>query len=107
VSLITPETVEKLQTTLHAKAKESHSYRFYSLYDKMYRLDVLRHAYRICRLNDGAPGVDGTTFDDIEAFGVTKWLRELAEEIRTKSYRPDAVRRVLIPKPGHPDVFVR
>jgi group II intron reverse transcriptase/maturase len=71
----------------------------------MYRLDVLWHAYRICRLNDGAPGVDGTTFDDIEAYGVTKWLRELAEEIRTKLYRPDAVRRVLIPKPGQPGRF--
>ncbi len=105
MSLVTPKTVEKLQTTLHAKAKESPSYRFYSLYDKMYRLDVLWRAYRSCRLNDGAPGVDGTTFDDIEAYGVMKWLRELAEEIRTKSYRPEAVRRVLIPKLGQPGRF--
>jgi len=105
VSLVTPKTVEKLQTTLHAKAKESPSYRFYSLYDKVYRLEVLWHAYRICRFNDGAPGVDGTTFDDIEAYGEMKWLRELAEDLRTRAYRPEAVRRVLIPKPGQPGRF--
>ena len=102
MSLVTPETVEKLQTTLHAKAKELPSYRFYSLYDKVYRKDVLRHAYRICRSNDGAPGADGQTFDDIETYGRMKWLSELTEELRTRMYRPEAVRRVEIPKPGQP-----
>ena len=100
VSLVTPEKVRKLQATLHAKAKESPDYRFYSLYDKVYRADLLWHAYRICRSNGGAPGVDGQTFEDIEADGERGWLGELAEELRTKSYRPEAVRRVLIPKPG-------
>lgn len=105
MSLVTPETVEKLQTTLHAKAKESPSFRFYSLYDKMYRKDVLWHAYRICLVNGGAPGVDGQTFEDIENYSNVRWLRELAEELRTRSYRPEAVRRVLIPKPGQKGRF--
>jgi group II intron reverse transcriptase/maturase len=87
---------------LHAKAKESPDYRFYALYDKVYRADVLRHAYRICQVNGGAPGVDGQTFADIEAYGQRNWLGELTEELRTKSYRPAPVRRVHIPKPGKP-----
>ena len=100
MSLATPITVGKLQKTLHAKAKGSPGYRFYALYDKMYRTDVLAHAYRSCQSNGGAPGVDGRTFEDIEAYGRQRWLDELAEELRTKRYRPEAVRRVLIPKPG-------
>lgn len=102
VSLAPPSTVGKLQKTLHAKAKGSPSYRFYALYDKVYRSDVLWHAYRICQCNGGAPGVDGQTFEDIEAYGRMKWLGELMEELRTKGYRPQAVRRVHIPKPGKP-----
>ncbi len=102
MSLAPPPTVEKLQKTLHAKAKGSPSYRFYALYDKVYRADVLWHAYRICQFNGGAPGVDGQTFEDIEAYGRMKWLGELMEELRTKRYRPQAVRRVHIPKPGKP-----
>ena len=103
VSLVPPLKVEKLQETLHAKAKGSPTYRFYALYDKVYRADVLWHAYRICRFNGGAPGVDDQTFVDIEKYGLEKWLGELTEELRTKRYRPEAVRRVYIPKPGQPN----
>lgn len=102
MSLLPPIKVEKLQKTLHAKAKESADYRFYTLYDKVYRADVLRHAYRICQINGGAPGVDGQTFEDIEKYGRKRWLGELTEELRAKQYRPQAVRRVHIPKPGQP-----
>ncbi len=100
VSLLPPTKVGQLQETLHAKAKESPDYRFYALYDKVYRADVLWHAYRICQLNGGAPGVDGQTFEDIEKYGQKRWLDELTEELRTKRYRPDPVRRVHIPKSG-------
>src|SRR5438874_3082045 len=99
VSLLPPAKVGKLQAALHAKAKKAPTYRFYALYDKVYRLDVLLHAYQCCRSNDGSPGVDGQTFADIEAYGVMRWLGELAAELRGKTYRPQAVRRVYIPKP--------
>src|ERR1051325_6736285 len=91
--------VQKLQAALHAKAKGSPGYRFYALYDKVYRADVLWVAHRRCLINGGAPGIDGQTFEDIERYGVQKWLGELAEELRTKKYRPSPVRRVYIPKP--------
>lgn len=99
MSLETPETVRKLQETLHAKAKKSPGYRFYLLYDKVYRWDVLATAYLRCRANDGAPGVDQQAFEDIEKYGVRQWLGELAAELKEKTYRPQAVRRVYIPKP--------
>jgi group II intron reverse transcriptase/maturase len=98
VSLATPQTVRKLQAALHAKAKGSPSFRFYSLYDKLSRPDVLAYAYALCKANRGAAGVDGQTFGDIEAYGTERWLGELAEELRDKTYRPQAVRRVWIPK---------
>jgi RNA-directed DNA polymerase len=98
VSLTPPEKVGKLQQTLHAKAKRAATYRFYALYDKVYRMDVLTHAYQCCRANDGAAGVDGQTFADIEKYGSAKWLGERAEELRKKTYYPQAVRRVYIPK---------
>jgi group II intron reverse transcriptase/maturase len=98
VSLTTPPKVQKLQTTLHAKAKGSPDYRFYRLYDKVYRRDILEFAYRRCRSNDGAPGADGQTFEDIEAYGRDRWLDELTTELRKRTYRPDPVRRVFIPK---------
>lgn len=99
MSLRTPEKVRKLQVALHAKAKESPDFRFYALYDKVYRTDVLEFAYRRCRHKGGAAGVDGMGFEDIEAYGVERWLGELTEELRAKTYRPQAVRRVWIPKP--------
>ena len=77
-SLSTPESVQKLQTALHAKAKAEAGYRFYALYDKIYRGDILAHAYALCRSNRGAPGVDGEDFADVEEYGVEKWLGELA-----------------------------
>jgi group II intron reverse transcriptase/maturase len=99
MSLPTLITVQKLQAALHAKAKGEPKFRFYALYDKVYRYDVLLSAWQRCLNNGGAPGVDGQTFEDIEAYGVEKWLKELIEELRTKSYQPQAVRRVYIPKP--------
>ncbi len=102
MSLLPPTKVGKLQAALHAKAKRSLNYRFYALYDKVYRADVLWYAYRICQNNGGASGVDGQTFEDIEAYGRKKWLSELTEELRAKRYRPEPVRRVLIPKAGKP-----
>jgi len=102
MSLRPPEKVQKLQAALHAKAKGSPTYRFYVLYDKVYREDILLFAYRCCKANGGAPGVDGQDFADIESYGVARWLGELTEELRSKTYRPQAVRRVLIPKPGQP-----
>jgi len=97
-NLATPESVQKLQTALHAKAKSAPSYRFYALYDKISRDDILAHAWAQCRSNKGAPGVDGKDFADIEAYGVERWLGELALALREESYRPDPIRRVFIPK---------
>jgi len=99
MSLPTLPKVQKLQAALHAKAKGAPAYRFYALYDKVYRDDVLWVAYRRCLLNGGAAGIDGQSFEDVERYGVQKWLGELAEELRTKAYRPSPVRRVYIAKP--------
>src|SRR6266513_2989599 len=83
---------------LHAKAKAEAGYRFYALYDKISREDILAHAYAQCRSNKGAPGVDGQDFADIEAYGVQRWLGELALARRQETYRPEPIRRVFIPK---------
>jgi len=91
-------TVGKLRTALHAKAKANPTYRFYALYDKLYRPDVLTLAYYRCRANKGAAGVDKQTFDDIEKYGLEKWLGELTEELKNKTYQASPVRRVWIPK---------
>jgi RNA-directed DNA polymerase len=99
MSLTPPEKVGKLQTALHAKAKAAPSYRFYLLYDKLYRWDVLVYAYERCQANKGAAGVDGQTFADIEAYGEKRWLEELAKELQSKTYQPSPVKRVWIPKP--------
>lgn len=99
-NLSTPLKVQKLQMALHAKAKAEASYRFYALYDKICREDILAHAYACCRANKGASGVDGQSFADIETYGVERWLGELALALREESYRPNPIRRVYIPKPN-------
>jgi RNA-directed DNA polymerase len=99
MSLAPPETVRKLQTALDAKAKGAAAYRFYSLYDKVCRRDVLTYAYERCRQNAGAPGVDGQTFEAIEESGQERWLDALMHELQDRTYRPSPIRRVFIPKP--------
>src|SRR5271165_7221952 len=97
MSLETPEKIRNLQRKLYCKAKGS---RFYVLYDKICREDILRHAYGLARANAGAPGVDGISFAQIEERGLEAWLAGLREELVSKTYRPDPVRRVMIPKHG-------
>ena len=99
-NLTTPEKIETLRRKRYAKAKAEPDFRFYQLYDKIYRNDILAHAYELARANAGAPGVDGATFEMIEATGEERWLSALSEELREKTYRPQPVRRVMIPKPG-------
>jgi RNA-directed DNA polymerase len=100
MSLETPEKIRNLQRKLYCKAKAEPAFRFYLLYDKVCREDILRHAYVLARANAGAPGVDGNTFAEIEASGEENWLTGLREELLAKRYRPQPVRRVVIPKPG-------
>jgi len=95
-SLLTPVSVQELQTALHTKAKGSPNFRFYSLYDKVYRKDVLANAYDRCKANDGAAGVDLQEFKDVEKYGVERWLDELTQELKSRTYQPQAVRRVMI-----------
>ena len=97
-SLAAPDSVRKLQTTLHAKAKGFPDFRFYSLSDKVWRADVLDAAWRAVRRNGGAAGVDGETVQHIEQRGIERWLGELARDLKEGTYRPGAVRQVLIPK---------
>jgi group II intron reverse transcriptase/maturase len=99
MSLTTPLSVQKLQTALRDKAKGSPNFRFYALYDKVHREGVMAFAYECCHANGGAAGVDGQTFEDIEEYGVQKWLGELTQELKSRTYRPQPVRRVWIPKP--------
>ena len=105
MSLSPPLKVKKLQDALHSKAKDAPSYRFYALYDKLYRDDILRFAYDRCKANGGAPGVDGQDFADIETQGLDAWLSALTKELREETYRPQPVRRVNIPKDGQPGKF--
>jgi RNA-directed DNA polymerase len=100
MSLITPDKIRTLQKKLYLKAKAEPEFRFYQLYDKVWREDILAHAYALARENRGAPGVDGVSFKQIEKEGLKEWLSGLREELRTKAYRPQPVRRVMIPKPN-------
>ena len=100
MSLQTPGSIRTLQRKLYGKAKAEPGYRFYLLYDKIWRTDILRHAYDLACANDGAPGVDGIAFERIEAAGLEDWLIRLGEELRTQTYRCQPVRRVMIPKSG-------
>ena len=100
MSLETPDKIRSLQRKLYCKAKAEPAFRFYLLYDKICREDILRHAYALARANAGAPGVDGVTFKQIDELGVEKWLASLREELVSKTYRPNPVRRATIPKPG-------
>ena len=100
MSLETPEKIRILQRKLYRKAKEEPDYRFYQLYDKIYREDILIYAYAQVKANQGAPGVDGEDFEEIEAQGLAEWLRGIIQELRAKTYRPQPVKRVWIEKPG-------
>jgi RNA-directed DNA polymerase len=100
MSLQTPDAIRTLQRKLYGKAKAEPNFRFYLLYDKVWRADILHHAYDLARANKGAPGVDGVTFERIEAAGLEDWLTRLGEELRAKTYRCQPVRRVMIPKLG-------
>ena len=99
MSLKPPDKVRKLRETLHAKAKGAPGYRFYSLYDKIHRKDVLAYAYACSKAKGGAAGVDRQTFEWIGQYGEERWLGELEQELREKTYKPGAVRRVYLPKP--------
>lgn len=100
MSLQTPSKIRTFQRKLYRKAKDEPEYRFYLLYDKIYREDILAHAYELARANRGAPGVDGQSFEQIESQGLALWLTGLRNELGTKGYKPQPVQRVMIPKPG-------
>src|SRR6202171_3150607 len=100
MSLETPLKIRMLQRKLYQKAKDEPNYRFYLLYDKMYREDILAHSYALAKSNQGAPGVDGQSFSGIESQGLEEWLNGIREDLRAKTYQPQAVRRVMIPKTG-------
>jgi RNA-directed DNA polymerase len=100
MSLATPSKIRDLQIKLYRKAKNEPGYRFYMLYDKMWREDILDHAYALARANKGAPGVDGQSFEQIESAGLQEWLSGIRQDLRNRTYQPQPVRRVMIPKPG-------
>lgn len=100
MSLTTPSKIRELQIKLYRKAKNEPGYRFYMLYDKMYREDILAHAYARARANNGAPGVDGQSFAEIESRGLEEWLTGIRQELRSRTYEPQPVRRKLLDKPG-------
>lgn len=99
MSLETPDRIRTLRKKLYLKAKAEPDFRFYLLYDKVWRADILEQAYELARDNRGAPGVDGVTFAAIELAGLEEWLSGIGKALRDRSYRPDPVRRVMVPKP--------
>ena len=100
MGLATPQPIRTLQRNLYVKAKEEPAYRFYSLYDKIWRKDILRRAYQVAKSRKGSSGVDGVTFERIESEGAAEWIGRLQGSLRTGAYRPQPVRRVYIPKPN-------
>jgi RNA-directed DNA polymerase len=98
VRLATPEKIRNLQRALYPLAKQSPQRRFHSLYDKVFRRDVLAHAFAQCRANDGAAGPDGMTFASLGDADVEGLLTQVSEQLQMKTYRPGPVRRVYIPK---------
>ena len=100
MSLKTPVKIRTFQRKLYLKAKAEPDYRFYLLYDKVYREDILFHAYRVAKANGGSPGVDRVSFEEIESEGLEQWLSGIRAELKDKAYKPQPVKRVMIPKPG-------
>ena len=100
MSLKTPVKIRTFQRKLYLKAKAEPGYRFYLLNDKIYRVGILRHAYRLAKSNGGGAGVDGVTFEMVESKGLDEWLSGIREELKAKTYKPQPVRRVMVPKPG-------
>ena len=98
-NLTTVDKIQELQRKLYLKAKSEPNFRFYALYDKMYRMDVLMKAWQRVRANRGAQGIDGKTIKDIEEEGADDFLKGIQQELKTKEYRPQPARRVYIPKP--------
>jgi RNA-directed DNA polymerase len=100
MSLQTPAKIRTFQRKLYLKAKAEPDFRFYLLYDKIYRADILLHAYRLAKAKGGSAGVDGMTFEKVESQGLDEWLSGIRKELRAKAYSPQPVLRVMIPKPG-------
>lgn len=100
MGLQTRDKIRTFQRKLYLKAKAEPDFRFYLLYDKVYREDILFHAYRLARANGGSAGVDSVTFEQIESGGLDEWLSGIREQLRAKTYQPQPVLRVMIPKPG-------
>lgn len=100
MSLETPEKIRMLQKKLYSKAKSEPGYRFYLLYDKIYRDDILAHSWALAKSKAGAPGVDGQTFEQIELGGLEEWLTGIRKDLQQRTYKPQPVRRVMIPKAG-------
>ena len=96
--LETPPNIQTLQRKLYCKAKQESDFRFYALYDKVYRVDILTHAYHLVKHNRGTPGIDGVSYADIEEQGVKRYIKELSQELKSKEYKPNAIKRVYIPK---------